>query len=62
MGNLNQGNLLLGLLLGALIGCPIGYIIAKSLQTVSPTHTPVSKRESIIRDRNGRIIELRTGY
>ena len=62
MGNLNQGNLLLGLLLGALIGCPIGYIIAKSLKTVSPTHTPVSKRETIIRDTSGRIIELRTGY
>jgi len=56
LGDLDQGSLLLGLLLGLLIGLPIGYIIVKS---VSPAITLASKRESIIRDRSGRIIEVR---
>lgn len=62
MGDRDQGSILLGLLLGFLIGCPIGYIIAKSLKTQSRTYNTVSKRESIIRDRSGRVIEIRTGY
>ena len=62
MGDFDQRSLLLGLLLGLLIGCPIGYIIANSLKTQSQTYTPISKRETIIRDRSGRMIEVRTGY
>ena len=58
MGDLDQGSLLLGLLLGILIGLPVGYLIAKS---VSQTYSLSSRNDSIIRDRSGRIIEVRRG-
>jgi hypothetical protein len=46
----------MGLLLGLLIGLPVGYIIAKS---VGSTYSLSSRRQSIIRDESGRIIEFR---
>jgi len=59
MGDLDQGSLLLGILLGVLIGFPIGYIIAKSLSQNQPYEA--SMKETIIRDRSGRMIEVRRG-
>jgi len=58
LGDLDQGSLLLGLLLGLLIGLPVGYLIAKS---VRQPLTLASRNESIIRDKGGRIIEVRRG-